>query len=779
MITLSSFASKYSKVLITLLILFSLMPIFLNFLLIPNQNVAIETANHVCFTKDHIIDRFNLSTELPVIEVSRDIYVIPEFSNLKCIGKVVDYVANEESVLLYVGTNPKVTNLVFIFSLFIFIFYSIFFRSINFQIINGFSFIVFLFSFTYFYFPSFYFVNYFAVGFFVTSMAIYSNLRKNSFDLIEITIFIILPVFILFQFKEKWFNWITILSLLLLLIFFFIQIKINKNYRFKFLSLLIFQSFILNLGSFLQPLRDAEHWRQNQNAFSAKIIGEEGINFLNPLPVFGLNSNLPMEFPLLQNLSGLLQIIGINESFTLRPVAWIIYVLFIYFNYKFLVNISNEKVAEVVSIFFVYTPIMYKFSNSYMIEFLPHLFGVISLNLIFNDKKLAPLFLSLSLLAKITTGVIYLFLFACIQILRNKEKIIRAAYILSIAIIPNIIWNIYADFIKSQNSLTSWLTSENLSSWNFGTIEQYKSIAIYRKILAFLLNNVWGEYFTFIGVALLIYIIVKRTEVLIILLTPFVFINLYNAHEYYFLSVIPIILFYIISSLKQIIPSDKIFIIACLCILININFGINKNFKDNYRTAFKVNEEIEQAESLSIKLKSYNYQNTYLSSDINDWNPIIFYESQKKGFMYLKRFETLGESSWDPKNIEKENIELYVFQEGNLNFDHLNIYLAHQFKYYEKIKIDLFLYQPEAGWYEDSKIFYFILSPYKNGDLGDILISNTQDMNEINQNLIDCLYTNEHLSFKTKYDIDLILSNIYNYQYEILNKSYNCLNESA
>ena len=52
-------------------------------------------------------------------------------------------------------------------------------------------------------------------------------------------------------------------------------------------------------------------------------------------------------------------------------------------------------------------------------------------------------------------------------------------------------------------------------------------------------------------------------------------------------------------------------------------------------------------------------------------------------------------------------------------------------------------------------------------------------MNEINQNLIDCLYTNEHLSFKTKYDIDLILSNIYNYQYEILNKSYNCLNESA
>ena len=115
---------------------------------------------------------------------------------------------------------------------------------------------------------------------------------------------------------------------------------------------MIFQSFILNLGSFLKPLRDAEHWRQNQNAFSAKTIGEEGINFLNPLPVFGLNSNVPMEFPILQNLSGFLQLIGVDEHITLRPVAWIIYVLFIYFSYKFLINISNDTIAEVVNFFF-------------------------------------------------------------------------------------------------------------------------------------------------------------------------------------------------------------------------------------------------------------------------------------------------------------------------------------------------------------------------------------------------------------------------------------------
>ena len=189
---------------------------------------------------------------------------------------------------------------------------------------------------------------------------------------------------------------------------------------------------------------------------------------------------------------------------------------------------------------------MYKFSNSYMIEFLPHLFGVLSLNLITNNKKIAFLFLCLSLLSKITTGVIYLFLFACIQIFRNKEPLTRASLMLSIAIIPNIIWNFYADHVKSKNPLTTWLTSENLNSWNFGTIDQYQNIEIYRKISSFLLSNIWGEYFTFIGIALIIYIIFKKPEAIVVLITPFVFINLYNAHEYYFLSVVPIILFYII-----------------------------------------------------------------------------------------------------------------------------------------------------------------------------------------------------------------------------------------
>ena len=61
--------------------------------------------------------------------------------------------------------------------------------------------------------------------------------------------------------------------------------------------------------------------------------------------------------------------------------------------------------------------------------------------------------------------------------------------------------------------------------------------------------------------------------------------------------------------------------------------------------------------------------------------------------MYLEKFE-IRKTSWDSRNIANENIELYVFEQGFLNINHLNVYLSNQFKNYEKIKIDLLLYRP-------------------------------------------------------------------------------------
>ena len=141
----------------------------MNFILVPNQNISIQSTDHQCFSRNTILNQLNDSDRLNVLETGEGIYVIPEFSNLKCVGKVIDYVIDEENLLIYIGTNPKATKLVFVFSLLIFVLYSLFFRSVNFQILIGLSFFVFLISFIYFFLPTSEYLNYFVFGLFVIS----------------------------------------------------------------------------------------------------------------------------------------------------------------------------------------------------------------------------------------------------------------------------------------------------------------------------------------------------------------------------------------------------------------------------------------------------------------------------------------------------------------------------------------------------------------------------------------------------------------------------------
>ena len=82
---------------------------------------------------------------------------------------------------------------------------------------------------------------------------------------------------------------------------------------------------------------------------------------------------------------------------------------------------------------------------------------------------------------------------------------------------------------------------------------------------------------------------------------------------------------------------------------------------ENLRIAYRINQVVDKEEALSSKLKEYDYQNTYLSSNINDWSSIVFYESGKRGVMYQNRYEKLGNSKWNPDEIVNQNIKLFVF----------------------------------------------------------------------------------------------------------------------
>ena len=610
-----------------------------------------------------------------------------------------------------------------------------------------------------------------SITFFILSLSY--NLVINNFkvDISQISLLVLFPTFALLQFNERWVNQYGYIYLILILVFYlkkyFLKLEDTKNF---FLNLFLF-SFALNFGSFLTPLRDTEHWRQGQNAFASKMIGENGLNFLNPLPLFGPNSVVPMELPILQNFSGLLQILNIPESWTLRPIAWIIFMLLIFSIYLVVNKYFDVITAKIVTTLFIFNPYLYKFSNAYMIDFLPHLFGMLGLYFLNSKNRIYPSFLiSLSVLAKITTGIIYIYLFLLIQVFINKEQIKKTILPLLIIGTPNIAWNLYADFIKAQNPLSAWLTSSNLRYWNFGTYEQYVDLLTYRKVVGLILDYIWGKEFVIVGLVIFLVTLWVRKEVFFIFLIPFIFLNLHQAHEYYFISVVPLLIIFITISFKSIFKNESLVVIISLLILLNINLGLNQYISEDFNIAKKVNYEIKKMDLLPEKLSEYKSQNIYLSGD--DWIPTIFYQSNKKGFMYQNKFEQLGNSKWSPVNIENEGIELFVFKEGNLNMDHLDAFFKFMFEKYKVIKADYFMFVPDTGACLDCRIFYLIFSEYEEGDSSDILIYRNRNLSNYTPNNCSTVYG--EISYSIQYDLTQLIKKFDAYSYEVQNKNYNC-----
>ena len=73
-------------------------------------------------------------------------------------------------------------------------------------------------------------------------------------------------------------------------------------------------------------------------------------------------------------------------------------------------KLSDNLFSEIITIFLVFHPMMFKFSNSYLGEFIPHIFGMASIIFLMKDNRYSSLFLSFSLLSKVTTGGIYFLL---------------------------------------------------------------------------------------------------------------------------------------------------------------------------------------------------------------------------------------------------------------------------------------------------------------------------------------------------------------------------------
>ena len=538
-------------------------------------------------------------------------------------------------------------------------------------------------------------------------------------------VYLFFTFFTLYLYSE--FNYFLFLTFLLI---FLIIFNLKLNIKIQSICYFLSASFCLNFESFKHPLIYNHAFRQTQNAISARYMAQNSLSLFNPLPHIGVNTKAPFELPLLQILSASLQKAGVSEVYALRPLSWIIFVIFNITLFFYVISITqNTSLGNFLLIVFTFHPLFLKYSNTFMIEFIPHIFGILSLIFLQTDKKkYSTIFLSLSLLAKITTGIIYFFIFFLFdlnKIYKNSLKIrfninLLFPYIISIFLIS--VWLIMEENIKNSSKFSAWLKASSLRNWNFGSIEQYSDINSYILILKMLLENFGLLYPShFIGALFLVALIVYEKKIGILLFIPIVFLNLYIQHDYYFLAIFPIAVFLI--GLKVFKNNEKvsIFILVIFLMLAHLNYIVSTRF-DEYQNLNLMQSKLslDNFETGLIQVLNekefQNYNNIYLASAFYDWNPTLFFYTNKYGIMAKDKI-FVGNVEIDYFDFKNNDIEIFIFQHSDFDYLEFDLYREHIYKSgFDFIKIQKFVIKSTLPELYIQDLKFFIVTPQNNFD---------------------------------------------------------------
>lgn len=230
------------------------------------------------------------------------------------------------------------------------------------------------------------------------------------------------------------------------------------------------------------------------------------------------------------------------------------------------------------------------------------------------------------------------------------------------ALAAMLLWTRHADSIKAASDATRWLTSHNLTEWNFGTIQQRLELQNYRIImqhlddgfgivsmgvLALILAAVDGEIerrrfgAVLIGVLTLLFppffLSDKRIRLTITslgtaALTVFLFFNLYVEHGYYFVAISPYLALGVAGLVSVLITAlvprshmiqlASVLVIAVLLLVPSLQMNSD-------RLEFQRNGP----HSYNTDLQAYVPPDVYVLVADSNWDPEYLYGNKRRGVM--------------------------------------------------------------------------------------------------------------------------------------------------
>jgi hypothetical protein len=310
-------------------------------------------------------------------------------------------------------------------------------------------------------------------------------------------------------------------------------------------------------------LTDSHSSRQTQTAITATLLYEQGPIPLTPFNGLGAPWSVPMEFPTYQLATAFTahltggdivsagRLVSVLFGLIALPALWLI------------LGRLNLGITErcIVLALLIASPLYTHYSRALLIEttatalacwwlaaFIEALHrGSLERAWLFSATIIGVF----AALTKVTTFAVFLAPALVVLIARwrstDRTTLYRAAFMTVPAIVAALWWTHAGDVAKAAHPYADFLTSVSLREWNWGTLAQRMDPAWWARFahhlelvapawayVAVLLGLVWGNRIQRFGILI---------SIVMVLLGPLAFANLYYVHDYYFVATAPAIIF--------------------------------------------------------------------------------------------------------------------------------------------------------------------------------------------------------------------------------------------
>ena len=427
--------------------------------------------------------------------------------------------------------------------------------------------------------------------------------------------------------------------------------KVFRAHNFGYLFFVSY--FVLKIPNNTTGLNDAYQFRQTQTAWGIREVLRNGHSFFElRMPVLGFPYQVPFEFPLFQNIAGLIgSLLNMEEVQSGRLVSLFFFCAGGIVAFKLIERLTSSSISIFCIALFYLTPFAIQWSNSVLIESLSSFLLIVSsylLRLYLERASVHTLLfftftLALSALVKVTTAfplIIFLALILSwgIDLKGKRLPLVYLSLSVFISIVPTILWTFFADSVKRNSALTNWLTSESLRNWNFGTFSQRLNEMDYVYIAA--------RFWLLGGIALLmlfpilLILNVKITnfwKLTLISIVPFIspltYFNLYVVHDYYFLAVLFPSLLALAMLLKftldrYVFRTDVYSFISCILIFLAPSWIFviqNRDYKS------LINSDRSIIPPLSSEINKFTNFDDRIFVVGCDWDPTVLFYADRYG----------------------------------------------------------------------------------------------------------------------------------------------------